>query len=217
MDALGRAQALFTLHVDAYVAGGYDELADLTEAEFRQRLEPLRGALDRAVSGGLAVESSAEHVPFAVVVSSRLIPAVSRVGQLRVPGEDKPGTVDPGHKGDLHLYEPIAGLDIPDADAYLLIDVERGDTFREIAASDALHALAAHGRSPLTLDEGISFATVHPRALEVDAGFLLAGSRHDRRVPALWVTAGRPVLGWGGEATPETWLGVASAASRVAP
>jgi hypothetical protein len=217
MDALSRAQALFTLHVDAYVAGGYDELADLTEAEFRQRLEPLRATLDRAVAGGLAVESSAEHLPFAVVVTSRLVPAVPRVAQLRVPGEDKAGTIDPGHRGDLHTYEPIAGLDVPDADAYLLIDVERGDTFREIAASDALHALAEQARSPLTLDEGLSLATVHPRALQADAGFLLAGSRHDRRVPALWVTAGRPVLGWGGEATPETWLGVASTGSRVAP
>ncbi len=217
MDALTQAQALFTLQVDAYVAAGYDNLADMTESEFRARLEPLRSVLDRAIANGLSVATSPEHAPFTVVVTSRLVPPGARVAQLRVPGHDTRGVVDRGHRDELDAYEDLHGLDVPDADAYLLIDVDRGDTYREIAPDDALLALAATSRSPLTLDEGLSLATVHPKVLEVDAGFLLAGSRHRWRVPALWVTAGTPMLGWGGGATPETWLGIASTVSRVAP
>ncbi len=216
MDAVSRAQSMFTQQVDAYVAAGYDDLADLTEAEFRVRLDPVRAALDRAVAQGLALASSTDHVPFVVVVTSRLLPPGARVSRLRVPGGRGEGAIDPGHRDELAAYRPIPNLSIPRAEVYLLVDVDRGDTLREIAADDAVSALAAGNRSPLTLDEGLSFAAVHPLALEADAGFLLAGSKHRRRVPALWVTAGGAMLGWGGGETPEAWLGVASAAARVA-
>jgi hypothetical protein len=217
MDALTRAQALFTLQVDAYVAAGYHDLADMTEAAFRERLEPLRSSLDQAIARGLSVSTPPGHVPFVVAIASRFVPPGPRAAGLRVPGSDTPGVVDRGHRDELDSYEDLHELDVPDADVYLLIDVDRGDALREIAPDDALVALTATTRSPLTLDEGLSLATVHPAVFEVDAGFLLAGSRHGLRVPALWVTAGTPMLGWGGGATPETWLGVASTASRVAP
>jgi len=216
MDPVSLAQAVFTRQVDSYVDAGYDDAADLTESEFRRRLEPLRAALDRAVADGLALESSPGHVPFVVVVTSRLVPPGARVASLRVPGSSREGAADPGHSDGLAAYRPIPDMHLPDADAYLLVDVERGDTLREIAPDDAVSALKASGRSPLTLDEGLSLATVHPLALEPDAGFMLAGSRNRRRIPALWVTAGGAMLGWGGVATPEAWLGVASAATRVA-
>jgi hypothetical protein len=216
MDSVSLAQSLFTSQVDAYLAAGYDDAADFTESGFRRRLEPLRAALDRVAADGLALEASPDHLPFVVVVTSRLLAPGDRVATLRVQGGARQGTVDPGHRGALAAYRPLPNLRLPDAEAYLLVDVDRGDNLREIAADDALTALAAGGRSPLTLDEGLSFAAVHPLALEADAGFLLAGSRNRRRVPALWVTAGRAVLGWGGGATPATWLGVASAAARVA-
>ena len=216
MESVSLAQAEFTRQVDAYLAAGCDDAADLTESGFRRRLEPLRAALDRVVAEGLALEASRDHLPFVVVVTSRLLAPGDRVATLRVPGGARQGTVDPGHRDGLAAYHSIPDLGLPDADAYLLVDVERGDTLREIAPDEAVSALKASGRSPLTLDEGLSLATVHPLALEPDAGFLLAGSRNRRRVPALWVTAGGAVLGWGGVATPEAWLGVASAATRVA-
>jgi hypothetical protein len=217
MDVLTRAQAMFTLQVDAYVAAGYHDLADMTEAEFRTRLEPHRSTLDRAIADGLRLATDSTHVPFVVAVSSRLVERGDRVAPLRVVGRDAPGVVDRGHRDKLDAYEDLGELEIPDADSYLLLDVDRGDTYREIAPDDALVSLAARSRSPLTLDEGLSLATVHPAVFEVDAGFLFAGSRHGLRVPALWITAGTPMLGWGGGATPETWLGVASTALRVAP
>ncbi len=216
MDPLSRAQALFTLQVDAYVAAGYADMTDFTEAQFRALLEPLRAGVDAAVAGGLDIGATPDHAPFAIVVTSRVVSPGPRVAALRAPGRDLPGAIDPGHRDSLDAYEAIPGLEAPDADAYLLLDVDRGDGFREITPDDAVGVLADRDRTPLTLDEGLSLAAVHPGAIEPDAGFLFAGSRHLRRVPGLWIAAGAPMLGWGGVATPDAWLGVASATSRVA-
>jgi hypothetical protein len=52
--------------------------------------------------------------------------------------------------------------------------------------------------------------------LEKNSCFTLAGSRrHDRRVPAMWISERAPKLGWCWDGNPHTWLGVASAAGRL--
>ena len=218
MDQLGAAQALFTKQVDAYVARRYPLLAELTEIDFRDRLEPLRRAVDHAVAAGLSVRKTTGRVPFVVVVTSRLLPAEVRVPGLVPEQSTTPGSLDPGwREGELETFAPTPNLVIPERDAYLLLDVGRGDDYREITANDAVFDLGSHGRTALTLDEGVSLATVYPSTLERDAGFMLAGSRReDLRVPAIWVSAGAAKLGWGGAETPEAYLGIASAAARLA-
>ncbi len=55
-----------------------------------------------------------------------------------------------------------------------------------------------------------------PHVLERNRCFMLSGSRRgDRRVPAMWISAGAPKLGWCWDGNPHGWLGVASAAGRV--
>jgi len=55
-----------------------------------------------------------------------------------------------------------------------------------------------------------------PSLLEKNKCFMLSGSRrHDRRVPALWISERAPKLGWCWDGNPHTWLGVASAGGRV--
>ena len=52
-----------------------------------------------------------------------------------------------------------------------------------------------------------------PEAIAPNWGFSMAGSRRgDQRVPAFWVSEGRPKLGWCWDRNPHTWLGTASAA-----
>ena len=49
---------------------------------------------------------------------------------------------------------------------------------------------------------------------------MLSGSRRgDRRVPAMWISARAPKLGWCWDGNPHDWLGVASAGSpgRLTP
>ena len=57
----------------------------------------------------------------------------------------------------------------------------------------ALPVIRGRGRTPLTIDEGIAVVTHAPRLLEKNKCFMLSGSRrHDRRVPAMWISERAP-------------------------
>jgi hypothetical protein len=58
--------------------------------------------------------------------------------------------------------------------------------------------------------------THHPDFLSKNNCFsLLASRRADRRVPALWISAGAPRLGWCWAGNRHTWLGSASCGARL--
>jgi hypothetical protein len=119
--------------------------------------------------------------------------------------------------GELERFVPIEGLDQPGGPAYRLADVDTGHATRNVAPDEALRSIQAAGRSPLTIEEGIAVVTNHPEAIARNDGFSLLGSRcGDRRVAALWISKGRPKLGWCWAGNPHTWLGSASCAARVA-
>ena len=123
--------------------------------------------------------------------------------------------VDRNHApGDLATYDPLPELGVP-GPAYLLVDVDRGEEFCGVRPEDALPVIRGRGRTPLTIDEGIAVVTLAPRLLEKNTCFMLSGSRrHDRRVPALWISQGAPKLGWCWDGNPHTWLGVAPPLAR---
>jgi hypothetical protein len=103
------------------------------------------------------------------------------------------------------------------AAAYLLVGVDRGEEFCGVRPEDALPVITGRGRTPLTIDEGIAVVTQAPHLLAKNRCFMLSGSRRqDRRVPALWISERAPKLGWCWDGNPHTWLGVASAAGRLA-
>ena len=107
---------------------------------------------------------------------------------------------------------------MPDATAYLLLGVERGEEFCGVRPEEALPVIRGRGRTPLTIDEGIAVVTHAPHLLEKNKCFMLSGSRrHDRRVPAMWISERAPKLGWCWDGNPHTWLGVASAAADGSP
>lgn len=163
------------------------------------------------------VEQTAPSAGDAVLVVRGIDPA-SLVGALRLEGSDRTGTLDRNHGPEgLAPYVPRPGLGVPDAPAYALVGVERGDAYRGVPPSQALEDVVARGRSPLTIEEGLAAVLVAPALLERGHCFSLAGStRGDRRVPALWVSADAPKLGWCWTGAPHGWLGLASCASRVA-
>jgi hypothetical protein len=113
-------------------------------------------------------------------------------------------------------YVPISGLDVPDATAYVLRDVDLGAEFFDVTPDDALQAILERGRSPLTILEGVAVLARFPNILAEQNAFSLLGSRRgDRRVPALWLSGGRARLGWCWAGAPHSWLGSASCAERV--
>lgn len=142
-----------------------------------------------------------------------------------VLGAGKPGFVS-ADLADWDRFVPIPGLDVP-AVPYLLVEVQRGEQYRNWSPDEALPAIRERGRSPLTVAEGVALLTRRPELLEPNRCFMLLGSRcGDRRVPALWISTGTgkdgperrgaPKLGWCWAGNRHTWLGHASAAGRVA-
>jgi hypothetical protein len=205
----------FNQQVDRLIELGYPALAGLAEDDFRTRLAPLAPIADQVTD---QVEGGAGRVPFVLVVTRQVVDPYATVPLLALVTGGKPGVVDRNHaEGDLKTYDPLPELRVPDTAAYLLVGVERGEEFCGVRPEDALPVLTARGRTPLTIDEGIALVTQAPHLLEKNKCFMLSGSRrHDRRVPALWISERAPKLGWCWDGNPHSWLGVASAGSRVA-
>jgi hypothetical protein len=192
---------------------GYPALAGLSDRDFTALLEPLRGPL-LARAGELPAPTP-ERVPFVLVVTAKLAPTDAAVALTRLAGRTKPGEIS-RHLPDLDRFGPIPAVEPPAADAYAVLDVERGAEFCDVRPADALPVLTGRDRTPLTVDEGVALATQFPAALEKNKCFSLAGSRAgDQRVPALWISAGAPMLGWCWAGNPHSWLGVASCGGRV--
>jgi hypothetical protein len=117
---------------------------------------------------------------------------------------------------DLDRFRPIDGITIPAGAAYLAVDLDTGPGTLDITPDDALQLLTRQHRSPLTLAEGVAHVTHYPELLKTQNCFSLLGSRcGDRRVTAMWISGGRPRLGWCWAGNPHTWLGSASCGSRV--
>lgn len=210
------AAAELSRQVDAYVALGYPALAGMDEVSFRTLFVSLEAPLTDAVASGLDLTVADARVPFVAVVNDAVVPLERRVPLLRAGRGKKEGILDRNY-GDNGLapYRAIDGLEIPDAPVYLLLDVERGDEFKNVKPMNATPVIADRGRTVLTIAEGLSFNAAYPDKLIKNHCFMLAGSHEgNRRVPAIWISQGAPKLGWCFQGVEHTWLGIASAAGR---
>lgn len=205
----------FEEQVRAYVAKGYPDLLGVAEDDFRAGLDPLRPLVPGPGAGG-----EADGLDFVLVLPG--VPVETALERVEVGG--RAGFV-PVDAADLPAYGPVAGVVVP-AGPYLLVDVERGDAYANWSPDEALPAIAARGRTPLTIAEGVALLTVAPRLLEKNRCFMTLASRgRDKRVPALWISGGTgkdgrerrgaPKLGWCWAGNRHTWLGHASAAARL--
>lgn len=206
---------LLDAQVDAYVDAGLPRLAGLSQESFRAVFDTLRGSAENLPQDAFPEDGI---LPYVAVVTDALIDPAARVPGLRLPGSTAEGILDRNHGNEgLSPYRPRVELDVPQASAYLLVNVQRGDEFRDVAPIEAVATIAERGRTPLTIAEGLSISAAHPGFLKKNHCFMLAGStRGDKRVPALWISHKAPKLGWCFDKVPHSWLGVASAASRVA-
>ncbi|WP_062079212.1 DUF5701 family protein [Demequina globuliformis] len=199
--------------VDAYITAGLHRLAALSEGDFREVFDPLRGAAAELPQDAFPADGV---LPYVAVVADALIDPAARVPGLRLPGSANEGILDRNHGEEgLAPYRDRPELEVPQAPAYLLVNVQRGDEFRDVAPLDACAQIADRGRSPLTIAEGLSITAAHPGFLKKNHCFMLAGSsRGDKRVPAIWISQKAPKLGWCFDKVPHSWLGIASAAAR---
>ena len=133
---------------------------------------------------------------------------------------------------DADAFAPIAPVALPAGPVYVTVNLDRGDHMANWSPDEALPAILAGGRTPLTLGEGIHWLLQQPEVLERNYCFMTIGSRLrksdgsvDARMPALWISNGTgcdgpenrnaPKVGWCWAGNRHTWLGFASAANRV--
>jgi hypothetical protein len=192
----------FDRQVDALVMTGLPESLDLAEPCFRAWVEPLRDLLPPPAADSAGI-------PFVVVVPDP--PVVQVLESVHTVGGTGFTTME---DDDLARFRPLPGLDVP-AGPYLLLDVDPGPDTLNLTPAEVLPRITAAGRSPLTVAEGLAVLVSDPGVLRGRNCFSLLGSRAgDKRVPALWISARRPRLGWCYQGAPHTWLGSASCAGR---
>jgi hypothetical protein len=193
----------FDRQVDALVLAGLPAWRDLEDECFRAWLEPLRDLLPTL--------PASPGIPFVVVVPDA--PVRDVLGTTQMVGGTGFTTVP---DDDLERFRPLPELDVPAA-PYLLLDVDTGADTLGMPPAQAAGTIAAAGRTPLTVAEGLAVLVSDPGVLRSRNCFSLLGSRAgDKRVPALWVSARRPRLGWCYQGAPHSWLGTASCAGRLA-
>jgi hypothetical protein len=132
---------------------------------------------------------------------------------------------------DVDEFGPLPHVAIPDEPLYLVHDLDRGDAMANWSPDEALPAITAADRTPLTLTEGLHWLLQSPEVLQRNRCFMTIGSRRrkadgslDARTPALWISNGTgrdgaanrdaPKVGWCWAGNRHTWLGIASAAER---
>ena len=198
------------VQAERLVALGVPELTDWDAADLRARAS-------RLPEGALLVLSPA------TAPVSALAPLLEREG--------RPGFVVTD-MADVDDFVPV--VDVPAAPAYGVLGLDRGDDMANRSPDEALPAIAAAGRTPLTLAEGVHWLLQCPAVLERNRCFMTIGSRLrrpdgrlDARTPALWISGGTgrdggvrrgaPKVGWCWAGNRHTWLGFASASGRSAP
>lgn len=169
-------------------------------------------------------------LPGLLVVDRALAPASALAPLLRLG--DRPGFVVEDMT-DVDAFAPTEGLDVPDSPVYVVTAPDRGDDLGNWSPEEALPELAARGRSPMLLTEGLHWALQVPEVVERSFCYMTIGSRlrrangtYDARTPAVWISLGTgrdgrerrgaPKVGWCWWRNRHTWLGFASGVDRVA-
>ena len=149
------------------------------------------------------------EIPFVIVVKSSLVSNDVLMNKVIYKGQNGYINMDPSHPND---FKPISNLDIPDKSIYLITDIDTGkDDTLNVTPFNALKLISNKGRSPLTIDEGVSLLFQYPDIIKTKNAFsLLASRKEGKMVPAIWISYKKPRLGWCWENNPHTWLGPAS-------
>lgn len=191
----------------------YHKIAGISESEFTENIQRLRLLFSKFTLGEADFEKG--YLPFVIVVKNSLVSSEKMMEAVEY--NSKPGItkLNPLKPED---FSNLKGLPVPEAEVYLLIDIDRGIETLNVTPENALDIISTKHRFPLTIDEGIAVMTQYPDFLVKNNCFSLLGSRtgRDQRVPAIWINGRKQAnLGWCWDRNPHTWLGSASAKLRI--
>lgn len=202
----------FDHQVHNLIDKGYHQLAGISETELIDLLSPLKSKVEKLDLPFIDFEKG--YVPF-VIATRDLIPTATAMSLIEKDGKKGITKLFPLEPQD---FKTIPDVSIPDHKVYVLVDIDRGRESINKPPIEAMKDITAKGRSPLTIDEGISLLTHYPEFLMKNNCFSLLASRHpgDQRVPAIWINGTKnPNLGWCWNGNPHTWLGSASCVTRI--
>jgi hypothetical protein len=202
-------------------------------------LPTLKEQAERLIDLGIADLAGIPADELRLVASSRAASAVLAIHPDRAPASAlAPLLKSTGKAGfivtdmvDVDEFTPISEVTVPRTEVYVVTDIDRGDQMNNWTPDEALPAILAAGRTPLTLTEAIHWLLQQPDALERNHCFMTIGSRRrkdtgrlDARTPAIWISNGTgrdgaanryaPKVGWCWAGNRHTWLGFASASGR---
>ncbi len=210
-ESLEKLNQEFDRQIETLIKRDYPALAGVAPEDFIRQISPLRLNLKRLASHER--DADKERIPFVIVIKSDWVAPDQAILLSELKGK-KAFTSMAGD--DIKNFRSIDEIKIPQGPAYLILDIDTGQETLNVTPDEALKILAGKARSPLTIEEGIALITHYPEILKTKNCFSLLGSRcGDRRVTALWISTGRPRLGWCWAGNPHTWLGSASCDSRI--
>jgi hypothetical protein len=191
----------------------YPEAANISADEFLKHIVPLRTRLKNVTTP--IVDLDEGHLPFVIVIKSELVATDKAMSLVNRDAKEGITKLFPHEPKDFQIIDSEI---IPDGEAYLLVDIDRGKETINLPPNEALKLIRVKDRFPLTIDEGVAIMTQFPEFLIKNNCFSLLASRHsgDQRVPAIWINGEKqPNLGWCWDGNPHTWLGSASGKSRL--
>lgn len=207
--ALDQLHHTFDQQVSQLLANGIIAQVGLASSVFLDHMAQLKERLAEFEPSAIALE----HIPLVIVLNPAVLPAAQSLAQATIQAANGFLSLE---ADDMKRFQPLPDLALPNTLAYLLVDVDTGYATRNITPTAALTIITEAHRSPLTLHEGVAVLAHYPDAISRNNGFSLLGSRcGDRRVTALWISKGKPKLGWCWAGNPHTWLGSASCAQRI--
>ncbi|GIO04427.1 hypothetical protein J31TS6_04550 [Brevibacillus reuszeri] len=203
-------QQEFERQISNLIQKGYPSITGQSEEDFRKQLEPLRQKVVELKHAEVSTQKG--KVPFVIVIKREWIDA-ERAMKL-VERKNKAGFSIMASE-ELNRFTPIEGIELPEGVAYLLVDIDTGQETLNVTPIQAMEIIKNENRSPLTIEEGVALITHFPEVVKKNNGFSLLASRcGDKRVTALWISEGKPKLGWCWAGNPHTWLGSASCQYR---
>ncbi len=203
----------FDRQLETLLIKGYPKESNLSLEAFHQLVDPLKKELQNLSLSEIDVEKGL--LPFVIVITDAVVPIEKAMSLVEREGKKGVVKLYPLAPEDFSLIDEVK---LPDKEAYLLIDIDRGKDTINIPPNDAMKMIKKENRSPLSIEEGIALVTQFPEFLMKNNCYSLLASRHtgDKRVPAIWINADKnPNLGWCWDGNPHTWLGSASCKKRV--
>ena len=143
----------------------------------------LRVAVDGADSDNALLVTHPHHAP-----ASQLVPLIEHNGKHGFLVVDMP---------DVDDFALIASVRLRAGPLYLINRLDRCDHMANWSPDEALPAITAAGRTPLSLSEGIHWLLQQPEMLQRNHCFMTIGSQLPKpngslnaRTPALWINNG---------------------------